>query len=257
MNSSLIEVQHAGCICTITINRPEALNALNIDVLNALGAVIDDIENDSTIRVVLLTGAGKAFVAGADIAEMKTLKPSEARAFSALGSRIFRQIELLDKTVIAVVNGFALGGGCELAMAADIRLASQKAKFGQPEVGLGILPGFSGTQRLPRLVGIAKAKELIYTGMIINAAEAKTIGLVNQVCEPETLMDAAVEMANCIGANSPVAVSLSKAAINRGYGLDIEVGIELEKDLFALCFSEADQQEGMQAFLEKRKAKYN
>lgn len=256
MNNNLIEVQQTGSICTVTINRPEALNAFNFDALSALAAVVDDIERDASIRVLLLTGAGKAFVSGADIAEMQTLTPSKARAFSDLGSRVFRKIELLDKSVIAVVNGLALGGGCEFAMAADIRLASQKAKFGQPEVGLGIIPGFSGTQRLPHLVGVAKAKELIYTGAIIGAEEAKAIGLVNQVYEPETLMDRALEMANSICANSPVAVSFAKIAIDRGTGQDIEVGIELEKDLFALCFAESDQKEGMQAFLEKRKPLY-
>lgn len=256
MNNNLINVQHTGSICTVTINRPEALNAFNLDVLNVLSEVVDDIERDASIRVLLLTGAGKAFVAGADIAEMQTLTASKARVFSDLGSRIFRKIELLDKAVIAVVNGFALGGGCEFAMAADIRLASQKAKFGQPEVGLGIIPGFSGTQRLPRLVGVAKAKELIYTGAIIGAEEAKAIGLVNQVCEPEILMDRALEMANSICDNSSVAICFAKTAIGRGTGLDIEVGIELEKDLFALCFAESDQKEGMQAFLEKRKPIY-
>jgi enoyl-CoA hydratase len=257
MNNNLIDVQKIGSICTLTISRQEALNALNMDVLKALSTAVDDIERDASIRVLLLTGAGKAFVAGADIAEMQALSPAEARAFAELGSRVFRKIELLNKTVIAVVNGFALGGGCELAMAADIRLASQKAKFGQPEVGLGIIPGFSGTQRLPRLVGVAKAKELIYTGVIIGAEEAKTIGLVNQVCDHETLMECAVEMATSICANSPVAVTFAKTAIDKGLDQHIEVGIEIEKDLFALCFSESDQNEGMQAFLEKRKPKYN
>lgn len=257
MNHNVIDVQKVGSICTLTICREKALNALNIDVLNELATVVDTIERDENIRVLLLTGAGKAFVAGADIAEMQALSPAEARNFAELGSRVFRKIELLNKTVIAVVNGFALGGGCELAMAADIRLASQKAKFGQPEVGLGIIPGFCGTQRLPRLVGVAKAKELIYTGVVIGAEEAKAIGLVNQVCDHETLMECAVAMATSICSNSPVAVSLAKTSIDKGLGQNIEVGIEIEKDLFALCFAESDQKEGMQAFLEKRKPKYN
>lgn len=256
MNSKLIEVQQLGAICTLTINRPEALNSLNRSVLSAFDNILDELEKDSSIRVVVMTGNGKAFVAGADISEMQSLQPAEAGAFSALGSLVFRRIELLDKTVIAAVNGFALGGGCELAMAADIRLASQKAKFGQPEVGLGIIPGFAGTQRLPRLVGVAKAKELILSGQVIGAEEAKEIGLVNQVFEPEGLMAAAMELAERICDNSPVAVRLAKRAINSGVGLHLETGMELENDLFSLCFAEDDQKEGMQAFLEKRKAQY-
>lgn len=254
METQLIEEHREGTTAVLTINRPQALNALNTSVLRQLDEAVARAADDAAVRVLVLTGAGKAFVAGADIAEMATLDPIQARAFSAFGARVFRTLELLDKPVIAAVNGFALGGGCELAMAADIRLASEKAKFGQPEVGLGIIPGFSGTQRLARLVGVAKAKELIYSGKIIPAAEAAAIGLVNQLYEPEELLPAALELAAQIAAQSPAAVALAKTAIGRGVDLDIETGIELENDLFALCFAGPDQQEGMAAFREKRPA---
>ncbi len=250
----MIEERREGSTVVLTINRPQALNALNSAVLQQLEQAVARVAADAAVRVLVLTGAGKSFVAGADIAEMATLDPIQARAFSAFGARVFRALELLDKPVIAAVNGFALGGGCELAMAADIRLASQKAKFGQPEVGLGIIPGFSGTQRLTRLVGVAKAKELIYSGKIISAAEAAAIGLVNQVYEPEQLFSAALELASQIAAQSPAAVALAKTAIGRGADLDIEAGMELESDLFALCFAGPDQREGMAAFREKRQA---
>lgn len=256
MDEKLIVVQKNGNICTVLINRPKAMNALNTALLNELELVVDSISKDLTIKVVLITGEGKAFVAGADISEMVNLSSLEARAFAALGMRVFKKIEQLEIPVIAAVNGFALGGGCELAMAADIRLASKKAKFGQPEVGLGITPGFAGTQRLPRLVGVAKAKELIFTGAIINADEAKLIGLVNQVCDPEELLNSALDMANNILKNSSIAVSFSKTAINKSFDLDIESGMELERDLFALCFATEDQKEGMQAFLAKRKPEF-
>ncbi len=250
----MIEERREGSTVVLTINRPQALNALNSAVLQQLEQAVARVAADAAVRVLVLTGAGKSFVAGADIAEMANLDPIQARAFSAFGARVFRALELLDKPVIAAVNGFALGGGCELAMAADIRLASQKAKFGQPEVGLGIIPGFSGTQRLTRLVGVAKAKELIYSGKIISAAEAAAIGLVNQVYEPEQLFSAALELASQIAAQSPAAVALAKTAIGRGADLDIEAGMELESDLFALCFAGPDQREGMAAFREKRQA---
>ncbi len=254
METALIEEHREGATMVLTINRPQALNALNSSVLEQLEQAVARVASDQAIRVLVLTGAGKAFVAGADIAEMETLDPGQARAFSAFGARVFRKLELLDKAVIAAVNGFALGGGCELAMAADIRLASHKAKFGQPEVGLGIIPGFSGTQRLVRLVGVAKAKELIYSGKIIPADEAAAIGLVNQLYEPEQLLPAALELAEKIAVQSPAAVALAKTAIGRGADLDMESGIELESDLFALCFAGPDQREGMTAFREKRPA---
>ncbi len=248
-----VSLTRDGVIGILTITRPEALNALNRDLLTEIDAAVEEVGQNDAVKVVVITGAGKAFVAGADIAEMSKLDPLQAKAFGAFGGKVFRKIEQLNKPVIAAVNGFALGGGCELAMSADIRVASTKAKFGQPEVGLGIIPGFAGTQRLPRLVGVAKAKELIFSGNMINAEEALAIGLVNQVQEPDQLMEAALTLAKKIAAQSVSAVAMAKTAINRGVDLDIEAGMELESDLFGLCFSCGDQKEGMGAFLEKRK----
>lgn len=243
-------------ICTVKINNPEALNALNSTILKELDTVFTEIKEDNSIDVVILTGEGRSFVAGADIAQMSTMNAIEGKAFGELGASVFRKIELLDKVVIAAVNGFALGGGCELAMACDIRIASVKAKFGQPEVGLGITPGFSGTQRLSRLVGLGKAKELIYTADVIVAEEAYRIGLVNKVVAPEALMDESMAMAKKIASKAPLAVRYAKEAINRGIETDIETGISIEADLFGLCFSTEDQKEGMQAFLNKKSADF-
>lgn len=240
-------------ICILRINHAEALNALDTLILQELDRALDVIARDAGIDVVVLTGEGRAFVAGADISEMSTMDAEEGRRFGELGAAVFRKIELLPKPVIAAVNGFALGGGCELAMACDIRIASAKAKFGQPEVGLGITPGFSGTQRLPRLVGMGRAKELIYTAAVIHADEAYRIGLVNKVVEPEALMDECMAMARTIAAKAQLAVRYSKEAINRGMETDITTGIALENGLFGLCFATADQKEGMEAFLAKRK----
>ncbi|MGF7058060.1 short-chain-enoyl-CoA hydratase [Brassicibacter mesophilus] len=245
-----------GKVCVLSINRPKALNALNTDVLNELNAAIDLIEKDEEVYVVVITGEGKAFVAGADIVEMKDKNAEEARIFAKLGIETFRKIELMEKPVIAAVNGFALGGGCELAMSCDIRIAGEKAKFGQPEVGLGITPGFAGTQRLPRLVGSAKAKELILTADMINAAEAEKIGLVNKVVPQEEIMNEAMNMANRIVSKGQIAVRYAKTAINRGIETDIETGMAIEKDLFGLCFATEDQKEGMTAFIEKRAAEF-
>ncbi len=244
--------EKAGNVGLIKINRPHALNALNSEVLYELSDVFELVENDEEIRVIVLTGEGKAFVAGADISEMKGFSSKQARKFSTLGLNLFRRMELLEKPVIAAINGFALGGGCELALSCDIRISSEKAKFGQPEVGLGITPGFGGTQRLPRLIGTAMAKELIFTGNMINAEEAKSIGLVNRVVAPESLMEETLKLANKIASVSPTAVAYAKVAINRGMETDIDTGIEIEKDVFTLCFAEEDQEEGMSAFLEKR-----
>ncbi|SHJ59237.1 short-chain-enoyl-CoA hydratase [Paramaledivibacter caminithermalis] len=240
-------------VAILSFNRPKVLNALNTDVLIELEQAIEEIKEDETIDVLIITGEGKAFVAGADISEMRDKTAEEGRNFGELGARIFRKIELMEKPVIAAVNGFALGGGCELAMSCDIRIAGEKAKFGQPEVGLGITPGFAGTQRLPRLVGLAKAKELIFTGDIIDAKEAEKIGLVNKVVSGEELMDEALKMAKKIASNGQIAVKYSKAAINRGINCDFDTANEIEKDLFGLCFATEDQKEGMTAFLEKRK----
>ena len=246
-------LEKADKLAVVTINRPKALNALNSETLRELDYVIEDLENDNDIYCVILTGSGeKSFVAGADIAEMKDLNSKEAEEFGLLGNRVFRRLEKLDKPVIAAISGFALGGGCELAMSCDIRIASEKAKFAQPEVGLGITPGFGGTQRLARLVGAGKAKELIYTGSIIKADEALNIGLVNKVVPLENLMEEAKAMANLIASNAPIAIKLSKDAIDRGLQVDIDKAIEIEAEDFGKCFDSEDQFEGMSAFLERR-----
>jgi len=248
----LIEKENG--IAILSINRPGALNALNPDMMKELKQATEDVSRDDGIRVLIITGAGeKAFVAGADIKFMQNLNPVEGRDWGILGQRVFRAIEELEKPVIAAVNGFALGGGCELAMAADIRLASEKAKFGQPEVGLGITPGHGGTQRLPRLVGEGRAKELCLTGDIIDAQEACRIGLVNHVYPADKLMDAAKTMARRIMQRAPVAVRYSKVAINRGMQTDIDTAMAIEADLFGLCFSTMDQKTGMEAFTHKEK----
>lgn len=246
-------LEKEGNLAIVTIDRPKALNALNSETLADLDIVITDLENDSNIYCVILTGSGeKAFVAGADIAEMKDLNEEQGREFGILGNKVFRRLENLDKPVIAAISGFALGGGCELAMSCDIRIASEKAKFGQPEAGLGITPGFGGTQRLPRIVGIGKAKELIYTGAIVKADEALRIGLVNKVVTLETLIEEAKAMANSIIANAPIAVKLCKDAINRGMQVDMDSAIAIEAEDFGKCFITEDQVEGMSAFIERR-----
>ena len=246
-----IILQKEDKIAVLTISRPKALNALNTETLKELDLAIDEIANDNDIYAVILTGDGKAFVAGADITEMKELDVIGGRRFGNLGNKVFRKLETLEKPIIAAVNGFALGGGCELCMACDIRIASVKAKFGQPEVGLGITPGFGGTQRLPRLVGLGMAKELIYTAKIINAEEALRIGLVNKVVQPEELLAEAKALANTIASQAPIAVSLCKAAINKGIQIDIDSALSYEAEIFGACFSTEDQKSGMTAFIEK------
>lgn len=246
-----------GRMAILTINRPQVLNALNRDTLMELIQVIPQLEADEEIDVVILTGAGeKAFVAGADIAYMRDLNAMEGRAFGALGQQAFRAVELMSKPVIAAVNGFALGGGCELAMCCDFRLASTRARFGQPEVGLGITPGFGGTQRLARLIGMGMAKQLLYTGQTINAHDALRIGLVNAVSEPECLMQEARSIAQTICQNGQLAVRLCKSAVNEGMQTDLDRGMTIEADVFGLCFSTLDQKEGMTAFMEKRPPKF-
>ncbi|MBU3102118.1 short-chain-enoyl-CoA hydratase [Clostridium estertheticum] len=246
-----IVLQKEDKVAVLTISRPKALNALNSETLKELDLAIDEIANDDKIYAVIITGAGKAFVAGADITEMKDLDVMGGRRFGNLGNKVFRKLETLEKPVIAAVNGFALGGGCELSMACDIRIASVKAKFGQPEVGLGITPGFGGTQRLSRLVGLGMAKELIYTAKIINAEEALRIGLVNKVVALEDLLVEAKALANTIAGQAPIAVSLCKAAINKGMQLDIDSALSYESEIFGECFSTEDQSSGMTAFIEK------
>lgn len=240
-------------VAIITIARPEALNALNTDVLSKLFQALDDAEANNDVYVLVITGAGKAFVAGADISQMKDLSAVEAKAFGEFGNRVFYKIESLSKPVIAAVNGYALGGGCELAMACDIRIAGTKAKFGQPEVGLGITPGFGGTQRLPRIVGASKAKELIFTAEVIGADEALRIGLVSKVVTDEELMNTALEMAGKIAGHAQIAVRQSKDAINKGMQCDIATGLAYEAQAFAVCFATEDQKDAMTAFVNKSK----
>ena len=240
----------------LTIDRPEALNALNSTVITELEQVIGEVEGDGALLGLILTGAGRSFVAGADIGEQQPLDLAGGRKWGQRGSALMRRIEKLEMPTIAAVNGFALGGGCELALSCDIILASEKAKFGQPEVGLGITPGFGGTQRLARIVGTGRAMELIFTAKTIDAAQAEKIGLVNAVCAPEELMDKAMEMAEMIAAQAQVAVRESKRCIRKGIQTDINTGLAFEAEAFGLCFSTADQKEGMSAFLEKRKEKH-
>lgn len=256
MDYSNLSLTKDGNVAILAINRPNAMNALNTELLLELDVALENLNKDSEVFVIILTGEGKAFVAGADISEMKDKTPEEARSFGMLGSKVFRKLELMEKPVIAAVNGYALGGGCELAISCDIIIAGEKAKFGQPEVGLGITPGFAGTQRLSRIVGIKKAKELIFTGGMIGAEEAEKIGLVNKVVPQEGLMTATMEMAKTIASKGQIAVRYAKAAINRGIETDMDTGNAIETDLFALCFANDDQKEGMTAFLEKRKAEF-
>ena len=241
-------------VAIATVNRPKALNALNSEVLNDLNTLLDEIAADPEIRVLVLTGSGeKAFVAGADIGEMSTLTKAEGEAFGKKGNDVFRKLETRPIPAIAAVNGYALGGGCELAMACDIRLCSDTAVFGQPETGLGITPGFGGTQRLARLVGPGMAKQLIYSARNIKADEALRIGLCNAVYPAEELMPAAEKLAETIAKNAPIAVRACKKAINEGLEMPMDEAVALEEKLFGSCFETADQKEGMQAFLEKRR----
>ena len=242
-----------GQIGIITINRPKALNALNSTVLEELDKTLDAVDLQ-TVRCLILTGAGeKSFVAGADIGEMSTLTKAEGEAFGKKGNDVFRKLETFPIPVIAAVNGFALGGGCEISMSCDIRICSENAVFGQPEVGLGITPGFGGTQRLARIVGTGKAKEMIYGARNIKAEEAYRIGLVNNVYPLEELMPAAKKLAATIARNASIAVRNCKRAINEGLQVDMDQAVVIEEKLFGNCFETYDQKEGMAAFLEKRK----
>ncbi|MBP8819243.1 MAG: short-chain-enoyl-CoA hydratase [Syntrophomonadaceae bacterium] len=250
-------LEKEGALAILYVNRPKALNALNKDTLLEMKDAITSIKDDPEVDVLIVTGAGdKSFVAGADIAFMQSLTAVEAREFGALGQEVFRMIEAMEKPSIAAVNGFALGGGCELAMCCDFRIASSKAKFGQPEVGLGITPGFGGTQRLPRLVGSGMARQMLYTADVIDASEALRIGLVNNVVAPEELMDVVKGIAGRIISKGKLAVRFSKVAANEGLQTDIDRAMTIEADLFGLCFSTEDQKEGMGAFIEKRSPKF-
>ena len=252
MTNVLLEKK--GYYAVATINRPKALNALNSQVLEDLNELVDLVTADEEIRALVLTGAGeKAFVAGADIGEMSTLTKAEGEAFGKKGNDVFRKLETMPVPTIAAINGFALGGGCELSMSCDIRICADTAVFGQPEVGLGITPGFGGTQRLARLVSPGMAKQLIYTARNIKADEALRIGLVNAVYPAAELLAAAEKMADTIAKNAPIAVRACKKAINEGLDVDMDAALVIEEKLFGSCFKTADQIEGMSAFLEKRK----
>ncbi len=253
---TFVEVTHEGHVSTLTINRPDKLNALSQEVLGDLNAAIEAVSRRDEVRAVVITGTGKAFVAGADIAAMRDMNQAEARGFGALGHRVFSMIEHLRFPVVAAVNGFALGGGCELALACDFIYASSKAKFGQPEVNLGIIPGFGGTQRLPRRVGPGMARELIYTGKMISADEALRIGLANAVFEPDELLAAAAKAAADIAAKGPLAIAAAKRLIRDGMDIPLPQANKVERDAFGAGFGTADQVEGMTAFLEKRAPRF-
>ena len=250
-----VTYEQEGYVGIITINRPKALNALNSQVLEEIKEAFESVDLNA-IRALVLTGAGeKSFVAGADIGEMSTLTKAEGEAFGKKGNDIFRMIETFPIPVIAAVNGFALGGGCEISMSCDIRICSDNAVFGQPEVGLGITPGFGGTQRLARIVGVGMAKQMIYSAINIKAEEALRIGLVNAVYTQEELLPAAKKLAAKIASNAPIAVRNCKKAINEGLEADMDQAIVIEEKLFGDCFETEDQKAGMANFLEKDKEK--
>ena len=250
--SDFVKLALNGAVATVTIDRPEALNALDPDVLEALERTFETINSDFSIKVVILTGVKKAFVAGADIASMSSMTPEEAVAFSRLGQRVFNRIASMRPVVIAAVNGFALGGGCELAMACDIRVAVESAKLGIPETSLGVFPGFAGTQRLPRLVGLGIAKELLATAQKVTAQRAYDSGLVNDVVPKDDLLDLCKHLAETILKNSSTAIAAGKKLMDMGSEMDLDRAQEYEAALFGVAFSTADQREGMAAFLEKR-----
>lgn len=253
-----VTLDKADHIAILTINRPKALNTLNQDTLMDILTAVKSVRDDNDIYVLIITGAGgKAFVAGGDITFMRNLDALQAREFGQLGQSVLRVIETMEKPVIAAIDGFALGGGCELAMACDFRICSHKSKFGQPEVKLGVIPGFGGTQRLPRIAGTGLAKQMLYTGEVINANEALRIGLVNSVVSTEELMEHVLGTAQKIVSRGQISVRLCKAAVNEGMQIDIDRAMTLEADMFGLCFATEEQKEGMTAFLEKRKPVFN
>ena len=254
---AFVEVTKQGNIGIVTMNRPEALNALSSQVFADLTAALDVVEKDDDIYVVIITGAGRSFVAGADIGEMATMNVEEGLAFSELGNNLMMRVDRFSRPTIAAVNGFALGGGCEISMACDVTLASDNAKFGQPEAGLGIIPGFGGTQRLPRLTNKKIAKELIFgADIMISADEAMRIGLVNHVYPQDQLMAEAKKLAGHFMKSSPYSVALAKQCINVGLDVDLDAGRKLEANMFGLSFATQDKKEGMTAFLEKKKEKH-
>ncbi len=251
-----IRYEIKGQIAYITVNRPKAMNALNSRVLDELYDAFEAAGEDDDIRVIILTGEGKAFVAGADIAEMSKMTPVEAREFGKKGHKLMNFIHNVETPVIAAINGFALGGGCELSMACDIRIASENARFGQPEVGLGLIPGFAGNLRLPRLVGKGMAKYMILTGEMIGADDALRIGLVQKVVAPETLDEEAKKIADKICAQAPIAIKYAKDVINNGYDMDLKSASAYETNTFSIPFASEDMKEGTSAFLEKRKPEW-
>ncbi|MGP6145923.1 enoyl-CoA hydratase-related protein [Jeotgalibaca sp. A122] len=254
-NTLLLKVEKG--IGLLTINRPQSLNTLNTEVLTELARALDSIARSEAIRVLIITGAGdKSFVAGADINEMLAKNTIEAHTFSTLGNTVFSKIADLRQPVIAAINGFALGGGLELALACDIRIASTNARVGQPEVKIGVIPGFGSTKRLSRIVGLSRAKEYIFTGRTIKADEALRVGLFNRVVEPENLLDEARLMASDIVRNAPLAVENAKRTVNTSYEMPVSDALTLEENAFSFLFSTQDQKEGMQAFIEKRAASF-
>ena len=251
---TLVVTERDGTVCTVTINRPDKLNAMNVDVAKQLITSFEEIGKDEAVRAVILTGQGsKAFSAGADIAYMSGITPDESVLYAQLGQQVTNTIEQTPQPVIAAVNGFALGGGCEVALSCDIRIASENARMGQPEVTIGIPPGWGGTQRLMRIVGIANAKDLVYTGRMVKADEAMRIGLVNRVVPQDSLMEEARSVARVISANSSMGVRMSKVAINRGRNSDLDTGLSIEMLAWRNCFTHPDRKTMMEAFLSKSK----
>ncbi|MCH7969063.1 MAG: enoyl-CoA hydratase/isomerase family protein [Thaumarchaeota archaeon] len=251
---ALIQTSKTDSVCTVKINRPEKLNAMNLDVAKELIKTFENLGKDDSVKVIILTGVGeKAFSAGADIEYMSKLSPDESVEYAKLGQLLTSTVELVKQPTIAAINGFALGGGCELAMSCDIRIAADTAKMGQPEVTIGIPPGWGGTQRLLRIVGIAKAKELVYTGRMIKADEAKEIGLVNQVVPLASLQEEAIKLAQKIAENSAMGVQMSKVAINKGRNADLDTGLGVELLAWRNCFTHPDREERMTAFVNKSK----
>ena len=255
MSDKNLVISIANQVALITINRPQAMNALNPDTIVELSAAIAELEQQDDVHVIIITGAGeKAFVAGGDVALMRTLTPLQARDVAMMVAELFQRIENSPCVVIAAINGYALGGGCELALACDLRLASEQAQLGQPEVNLGIIPGWGGTQRLPRLIGISRAKEMMFTGERISAEHALKLGLVDHVYPGDQLLDHAQKLAQTIASKPQTAIRIIKEAVNNGMAMDQDKAIRYEAEMFGMCFTTADQKEGMDAFFEKRPA---
>lgn len=257
MSYQSMNVKKEGRIATVTFCAPSKRNALTPRFLEEYASLLGELEEDSEISVVILTGTGKVFIAGADISAMADMDAQTAAQYAYNTTKLYQAMEASGKIYIAAVNGYALGGGCELALACDLRVASPMARFGLPETGLGIIPGGGGTQRLPRLIGMARAKELVYTGKIIDAEKAARVGLIDQVTQPDTLLEEAKALAELVLKNSRYAVGLSKQALNAGIQRELTLAIDMEREIFAQCFDHPDQKEGMRAFLEKRHPRFS